>query len=200
MRAAGAALIEQQDVVMLAQRRERWRNLRPVLDRGLAGAAGQEHDEIGVGGFGIGLDQGQVEVDPAAVGRVGILGDLEWRAERRRRRTGTLLRQFATLELQRAERELSCARRHRWQQRARRQIAGSLPQLAVTDVGQERECQNDTEEIAFRHRVFLAQGRTGRSGIQREEMYFSRRMCGTGRPASFSSVNAWSTMFGLPHR
>jgi hypothetical protein len=35
---------------------------------------------------------------------------------------------------------------------------------------------------------------------QRDEMYFSRRICGTGRPNSFSAAKAASTMFGLPHR
>lgn len=30
--------------------------------------------------------------------------------------------------------------------------------------------------------------------------YFSRRISGTGRPASFRASNAASTMFGLPHR
>ena len=29
-------------------------------------------------------------------------------------------------------------------------------------------------------------------------MYFSRLICGTGRPNSFSAANAASTMFGLP--
>lgn len=30
--------------------------------------------------------------------------------------------------------------------------------------------------------------------------YFSRRMCCTGKPASFSASKQASTMFGLPHR
>lgn len=30
--------------------------------------------------------------------------------------------------------------------------------------------------------------------------YFSRRICGTGRPASFSDSKHASTMFGLPHK
>ena len=30
--------------------------------------------------------------------------------------------------------------------------------------------------------------------------YFSRRICGTGRPAAFSASKQASTMFGLPHR
>jgi hypothetical protein len=35
---------------------------------------------------------------------------------------------------------------------------------------------------------------------QRDEMYFSRRICFTGRPNSCSAAKAASTMFGLPHR
>jgi hypothetical protein len=35
---------------------------------------------------------------------------------------------------------------------------------------------------------------------QREEMYFSRRICATGKPNSLSVANAASTMFGLPQR
>ena len=34
----------------------------------------------------------------------------------------------------------------------------------------------------------------------RELTYFSRRICGTGRPYSFKALNAASTMSGLPQR
>jgi len=44
------------------------------------------------------------------------------------------------------------------------------------------------------------EGKPHRGAAQREEMYFSRRICGTGRPNSFSAAKAASTMLGLPHR
>lgn len=33
-----------------------------------------------------------------------------------------------------------------------------------------------------------------------DETYFSRRICGTGRPWPLSASKQASTMFGLPHR
>lgn len=43
-------------------------------------------------------------------------------------------------------------------------------------------------------------GQGRRSHAYLDEMYFSRRICGTGRPYSFSAVKAASTMLGLPQR
>ena len=33
-----------------------------------------------------------------------------------------------------------------------------------------------------------------------EDTYFSRRICGIGRPSAFNCSKQVSTMFGLPHR
>jgi len=33
-----------------------------------------------------------------------------------------------------------------------------------------------------------------------DDTYFSRRICGTGKPCPFSNSKQASTMFGLPHR
>lgn len=35
---------------------------------------------------------------------------------------------------------------------------------------------------------------------QRDEMYFSRRICGIGKPNSFKALKPASTMLGLPQR
>ncbi len=66
-------------------------------------------------------------------------------------------------------------------------------------------------QSAARRCLFVAQGNrtrpathAARPGAQRSRYllltYFSRRMCGTGKPASFSASKQASTMFGLPHR
>ena len=65
MRAAGAALIEQQDVMMLAQRCQRGGHLRPGFDRRLSGSAGQIDDDVAVRGFGLALDQREFEIELA---------------------------------------------------------------------------------------------------------------------------------------
>ncbi len=54
---------------MLAQRRKRGGDLRIGLDGGLARAAGEEHDDVGVRAFRIALDQRKIEIDLAAIGR-----------------------------------------------------------------------------------------------------------------------------------
>ena len=94
---AGAALVEQQDVVMLAQRRERAGDLRPCVDRRLSGTAGEEDDDVGIGGRGVAFDQREAQVDLAAVGVVAVFGHGERRAERACRRAGIFLRDDRTL-------------------------------------------------------------------------------------------------------
>jgi hypothetical protein len=154
VRTTGAALVQQQDVVMLAQRRERGRDPRPGLDRGLTGSAGQQHDKIRVGRFGVGLDQRNLQIDLAPLGGIRVLRHPERRAVRSRRCPGPLLVQFARLELQLTERELFRAGRYRLEQRPRRhRLFSARAQLAVSDVRKECERQNDAEDIAFRHRV-----------------------------------------------
>ena len=105
MRATRTALVEQKNVVVFAQRRERAGDLRPGVNRSLSRAAGEIDDNVGVCGFGVAANQGKLEIDLAVAvliraGRVAVFRHAERRAECGRGCTGFLLRQLAGLELQ----------------------------------------------------------------------------------------------------
>src|SRR5690606_17255970 len=81
--AAGAALVDEDDVALPAYLAERGVDLRPYLDRRLARAAGEEEHRVGLLAALVGGRQPRdVQCDPAAAGIVGVLRHLEGGAAR----------------------------------------------------------------------------------------------------------------------
>ena len=130
VRAAGAALVHQDHVTLLQHAPESRGDRGIGLERGLAGAAGEEEHRIGLGPRGRALHERDAERDLPAGRRVRVLRHLEVGALGLEHARLELLLEVAGLELERAE--LACAGSSRQAQGEHRECCGKMRNAHAT--------------------------------------------------------------------